>query len=401
MVRRFLSNDIPAYLSFRPSSVLHQPLHSPLCAGWRALNTNEDAAHPGSSFSGNSLRSLSFLAALFLLPLLFACTPAPEHQLTELQGPTMGTFYSVQVVDLPQAIEPEGLQDRIDAELGLINDSMSTYRNASELSRFNRSQSTDWFTVSPELAWLVEEAIWASEASDGSFDITVGPLVNLWGFGPDGDIDAVPTDDEIAQAQERIGYRKLSVQLDPPALRKTDPALYLDLSAIAKGYGVDRIAALLDEAGITNYLVEIGGELRGRGHNDRGLPWRIAIERPNPGEEREVQKIIRLHDDAMATSGDYRNFFEQDGKRYSHTIDPTTGRPLTHGLASVTVLAPRAARADALATAFLVLGPEAGVALAESLATPALFIVRTPEGYSEIQTSAFAAYLESDADTSK
>jgi thiamine biosynthesis lipoprotein len=203
----------------------------------------------------------------------------------------------------------------------------------------------------------------------------------------------MPSDGEIAQARARVGYKKLSARADPPALRKSQPDLYLDLSAIAKGYGVDRIAELLERAGILDYLVEIGGELRGRGHNGHGLPWRIAVERPDPGA-REVHSIVELRGFAMATSGDYRNFFERDEMLYSHSIDPRTGRPVTHALAGVTVLAPETARADALATAFLVLGPEAGLALAESLQVAALFIVRTPEGYSDRQTDAFRAYLE-------
>ncbi|MCB2264183.1 MAG: FAD:protein FMN transferase [Candidatus Thiosymbion ectosymbiont of Robbea hypermnestra] len=331
-----------------------------------------------------------------LLWLLIGCTPAPEDRVTVLQGAAMGTSYSIQAVDPPSAIAPAALRDRIETELERIEDRMSTYRDDSELSGFNRSRTTDWFPVSPELAGLVREAIRISEMSDGAFDPTVGPLVNLWGFGPGDDgTHAPPTDAEITQAKARVGYRKLSVRLDPPALRKSEPALYLDLSAIAKGYGVDRLADLCDAMGIADYLIEIGGELRGRGHNGQGLPWRIAVERPDPGR-RAVHRILALDNGALATSGDYRNFFEHENTRYSHAIDPVTGRPVTHGLASVTVLAPRAAQADALATAFLVLGPRAGFTLAESLDTPALFIVRTPEGYSERQTSALADHLHSN-----
>lgn len=335
-----------------------------------------------------------FRLSSLVVPLLLvaACTPAPEHQVMQMRGGTMGTSYSILVVDLPQAIDPKALADRIEKELDLVNALMSTYREDSELSAFNRSQSTEWIPVSPQLAALVDEALWTSEVSGGAFDATVGPLVNLWGFGPGDRTDTPPADTRIAQARRHVGYQKLSVRKDPPALRKSDPSLYLDLSAIAKGYGVDRVAELLDGDGVANYLVEIGGELRGRGHNGQGLPWHIAVERPDPGV-REVERILELQDSAMATSGDYRNFFEQDGKRYSHTIDPKTGRPVTHTLASVTVLAPRTARADALATAFLVLGPKAGLALAKSLEAPALFIVRTPDGYGELQTSAFESYL--------
>jgi thiamine biosynthesis lipoprotein len=335
---------------------------------------------------------LRFFPLVALLTPLLACTPAPEHQVLELQGATMGTSYSIQVVDLPSGVDPNALRDRITKELDRVNALMSTYRESSELSGFNRSRSTDWIPVSPELATLVKEAIWTSEVSDGAFDTTVGPLVNLWGFGPGKRTDTAPTDDRIAQARAHVGYHKLSVRQEPPALRKSDPDLYLDLSAIAKGYGVDRVAELLEKTGITDYLVEIGGELRGHGHNGRGQPWRIAVERPDPGV-REVERVVELRGGAMATSGDYRNFFEQGGKLYSHTIDPTTGRPVTHDLASVTVLAPRTAKADALATALLVLGPKAGPALAESLGIPALFILRTPDGYEERQSGTFDSHL--------
>jgi len=337
----------------------------------------------------------SFLCVL--LSLLTCCTPASEHQVMELRGATMGTFYSIQVVELSPVIEPTRLRNRIEAELDLVNDLMSTYRDDSELSDFNRSRTTDWFAVSPALAELVQEALRASEVSDGAFDVTVGPLVNLWGFGPGSGSDTLPADAEIARAKVRVGYRKLSVRSDPPALKKSESTLYVDLSAIAKGYGVDRLAGLLDAIGIADYLIEIGGELRGRGYNGQGLPWRIAVERPDP-EGRAVHRILALRDGAIATSGDYRNFFGQDGRRYSHTIDPKTGYPVTHRLASVTVLAPRTARADTMATAFLVLGPQAGFDLAESLRIPALFIVRTPEGYSELQTSAFVDHLSSSPD---
>jgi thiamine biosynthesis lipoprotein len=336
-----------------------------------------------------------FISFALLLPLVAACSRAPEHDVLVLQGTTMGTGYRVQVVDLPANVLPQRLQSDIDAELALVNDLMSTYRESSELSHFNRSRSLDWFAVSPALAFLAREALWTSETSGGAFDPTVGPLVNLWGFGPGGEPDAVPSDKQIAEAQRRVGHHMLSVREAPPALRKSEPELYLDLSAIAKGYGVDRIAKLLDGAGVQSYLVEIGGELRGRGHNASGLPWRIAVERPDPGV-REVHSVVELHGGAMATSGDYRNFFELDGKLYSHSIDPRTGRPVSHSLASVTVLAPTAARADALATAFLVLGPEDGLTLAESLRTAALFIVRTSNGYSDRRTTSLQAHLRQD-----
>lgn len=356
------------------------------------LSPDGAAADPWDKHSRNHrVPGYRLITIALLTAVLAACARAPELEVLALRGSTMGTGYSIQVVNLPPRIEPQQLQTEIDAELELVNDLMSTYREGSELSRFNRSRSTDWFAVSPELAAVVRMALEVSKTSGGAFDATIGPLVNLWGFGPGRGPDSVPSDSRIAAAHTQVGHEKLSVRADPPALRKSAPGLYLDLSAIAKGYGVDRIAELLDTAGVPNYLVEIGGEVRGRGKNGQGRPWRIAVERPDPGK-REVHSVVELRGGAMATSGDYRNFFELGGKLYSHTINPRTGRPVSHRLASVTVLAPTAAHADALATAFLVLGPRKGLALAESLEAAALFILRTPNGYSERQTKVFGSY---------
>ena len=300
----------------------------------------------------------------------------------------MGTTYSVQLVDSPQTIEPAALQDRVDDLLADINASMSTYDPGSELSRFNASSSTDWYGVSAELANVVAAAQGVAEASGGAFDITVGPLVNLWGFGPGDSSGVPPSPEQVSAAKLRTGYGKLEVRLSPPALRKSEPDLYVDLSAIAKGYGVDRVAALLDAAGIENYLVEIGGELRARGLNFRRKPWRIAVERPDPAG-RTVQQVVALGDAAMATSGDYRNFFESGGTRYSHTIDPATGRPVTHDLASVTVVGADAMHADALATALLVMGPDRGLQFAQASGLAALFISRTGTGFETHVTPAW------------
>ena len=309
----------------------------------------------------------------------------------------MGTTYSVQLVDPPQTVEPAALQDRVDDVLADINASMSTYDAGSELSRFNASSSTDWYGVSAELAGVVAAAQAVSEASGGSFDITVGPLVNLWGFGPGEGSGVPPSPEQVSAAKLRTGYGKLHVRLSPPALRKSDPDLYVDLSAIAKGYGVDRVAALLDAAGIENYLVEIGGELRARGLNVRREPWRIAVERPDPAG-RTVQQVVALTDAAMATSGDYRNFFEAGGTRYSHTIDPATGRPVTHDLASVTVVGADAMHADAHATALLVMGVDRGQTFARTSGLAALFISRTLTGFETRATPAWGRVSASTGD---
>ncbi|WP_246156286.1 FAD:protein FMN transferase [Thiohalocapsa marina] len=311
-----------------------------------------------------------------------------------LQGSTMGTTYSVQVTGpLPPPAgaehDPEALQRRIDALLEQINAMMSTYRPDSELSRFNAAATTDWFAVSPELAQVVATAQSISRASDGAFDVTVGPLVNLWGFGPELDTDLPPSQARIDATLARTGYQLLEVRQAPPALRKAHADVYVDLSAIAKGYGVDRVAALLTELGYDNALVEIGGELRGQGVRGPARPWRIAVERPQADGPRRVFRVVQLRNLGMATSGDYRNFFELDGVNYSHTIDPATGRPVHHQLASVTVLAEQCMLADAWATALLVLGPERGLERAESLGLAALLIERQGEALSAQSTPAF------------
>lgn len=307
----------------------------------------------------------------------------------------MGTSYSIKVVDLAASIAPTDLQHDIDGILERVNDSMSTYRPESELSRFNSNPSIDWIPASTELVELLSEARATSEQSDGAFDVTVGPLVNLWGFGPTAQPEKLPVEAEIAEIRKRVGFTKLTIRTEPPALKKSIPDLYIDLSAIAKGYGVDQVADFLRARGVQNYLVEIGGELNAAGHSGRGTPWRIAVERPDP-RSRSIHRIVELRDSGMATSGDYRNFYEKEGKWYSHSIDPTTGRPVTHGLASVTVVMPETRKADAFATALMVLGPQAGFRLAESKGIAALFVVRTDSGYTDLLTRAFNAYLKQE-----
>lgn len=328
-------------------------------------------------------------SALYLLVLLLTACGGPEQIV--LSGPTMGTGYRITLRPLPEGYTAESLQAAIDERLVAINRVMSTYDPDSELSQLNRNPDGDWITVSEELYTVLAEAQRISELSDGAFDATVGPLVNLWGFGPEFGSDEIPDDAAIAAAREQVGYRMLELRTGRPAVRKARPDLYIDLSAIAKGYGVDEIAGLLESAGVNHYLVDIGGELRARGVNEQDDPWRIGIEKPEPGE-RTVREIIGLRDTGMATSGDYRNFFELDGRRYAHVIDPATGWPIRHRLASVTVLHSRCMNADGLATALLAMGPERGFALAEHTQLAALFIVITDEGFESRPTPALNAY---------
>ncbi len=329
-----------------------------------------------------------FMAVVGVL-LLTGCGPEQIN----LEGKTMGTTYSIKYVSDSSAPSPEKLQQEIDRELEQVNDQMSTYRPHSELSLFNKSQAVDTpFPVSAATAKVVREAIRINRLTDGALDVTVGPLVNLWGFGPQGRPNVVPTDAEIAKRQEWVGIDKLAVKRG--ALVKRIPELYVDLSAIAKGYGVDVVAEYLETQNINNYMVDIGGEVRTRGNNGENKPWRIAIEKPVAGSAQSAQEIIEPGRMAIATSGDYRNYFEQEGVRYSHTIDPETGRPINHRLVSITVLDPSCMTADGLSTGLGVLGPERGMALANLLGIPVLMIVKTDKGFEEHHSESFKSYLQ-------
>jgi len=330
----------------------------------------------------------SLTAALLLA--LGACGDATVNwPVQELAGSTMGTAFSVKVVAPPPDLDLASLQGDIQLTLDAINQTMSTYLDESELTQFNTSTDTNWVEVSAELCHAIEAAQVISQFTEGAFDVTVGPLVNLWGFGPSESITTPPTDEQVARALSNTGYTKLHTDCAVPALRKDSPGLYVDLSAFAKGHAVDRVADLLDDRALPNYLVEIGGELRLRGLNGKGKNWAIAIETPDR-TARSVQTTAHLTNTGMATSGDYRNYFEHEGVHYSHTIDPRTGRPVTHDGASVTVIADTAAFADAAATALLVMGPEAGLALAERESIAAYFLLRLGSKFEERMSTLFA-----------
>jgi thiamine biosynthesis lipoprotein len=326
--------------------------------------------------------------ALLAILLLAACGDrAPSY---ELSGRTMGTHYSVKVAQPMPRPQRERLQQEIEAVLQEVENGMSTWLVHSEVSQFNASPSTNWFPVSQSTCRAVEAANGVSRLTDGAFDVTVGPLVNLWGFGPDGVRLDPPPQSEIDAALGRVGYQRLHADCERPALRKDAPDLYVDLSGYAQGLAVDRVARQLESRGIRRYLVEIGGELSLRGLDTDEEPWSVAIETASDTGP-PVRRIVSLTDKAVATSGDYRNFFEHEGQRYSHAIDPRTGRPVTHGLASVTVIGDGAALADALATALLVLGPDQGFDLAVRERIPASFQLRTDSGFSERLTPEFIA----------
>jgi thiamine biosynthesis lipoprotein len=331
---------------------------------------------------------------LFLIVLLLvSCGErTPSWQLT---GNTMGTQFTVTVAQAMHGDLRDELQQEIDAALQEVENAMSTYLVHSEISRFNASPSTDWISVSESTCRAIEVADRVSRLSEGAFDVTVGPLVNLWGFGPDPVRFEPPPDSAIDAARERVDYRSLRADCGQPAIRKDKADVYVDLSAYAKGFGVDRVAELLDARGLHRYLVEIGGELRMRGLNADDQPWAVAIETPAESSG-NVMRIVRLTDKAMASSGDYRNYFESGGRRFSHSIDPRTGRPTTHNLAAVTVVSDSAALADALATALLVLGPDDGLVLAESEGIPAYFQLRAAGGFEQRATTEFLALEDSN-----
>lgn len=308
----------------------------------------------------------------------------------KLSGRTMGTTWHATVDYNAHDVSEGMVQDFIDERLVEINKRMSTYDPESELSRFNSSETTDWFTVSEETAKVVASALDTAKRTDGQFDPTIGPLVNLWGFGPDGRRKEPPSEEDIAAAKARMGYAKVEVRLDPPALRKSQADVYLDLSAIAKGYAADAVAEMLYDAAQSNYvMVEIGGEIRTLGVKTSGDPWRIGIERPN-SNARMISHVVEIKNgDAIATSGDYRNYFKTKGQRYSHTIDPATSRPVTHNLATVSVRCPTCMEADALATALSVMGPEKGYTWATDHDIAAIFVERTEQGFREQVTPAW------------
>lgn len=294
----------------------------------------------------------------------------------EITGRTMGPIaYRVVVAQHPDTVAPKQLQQSVVDALRRVNELMSTYIPESDVSRFNQSESTEFQPVASETASVVHRAIEISKLTDGAFDITVGPAVNLWNFGPDKTEFELPSNDQIEAVSALIGYQNLEVQLEPPAIRKTIPGLKIDLSAIAKGYAVDQVAAQLDDAGCAQFMVEVGGEVMTRGMRHDGGPWRIGVERPM-AKGRQVDSIAVISDQAMATSGDYRNFIEHEGVRYSHTIDPKTSRPVRHGLASACVIADDCMTADALATSIMVLGAGPGKTLCDELGVQYLLVER-------------------------
>ncbi len=327
----------------------------------------------------------SLIICLALLALAACDSSLPQ---LDLDGSALGTSFVVSIVEPPDNLDAEQLRNDLVAVLQSVDELASTWRDDSELTVFNADHSIDWIPVSDEFCLLLERSQEVSKLTDGAFDLTIGPLVNLWGFGPEGQIAIPPSAADIEAAQHRVGFDKLETDCSEGLVRKDEPDLYVDLSGWAKGYAVDQLAEMLNQQGFENYLIEVGGELRVKGKNREDKKWAIGIEAPSTSA-RVPHAVVNVTNTSVATSGDYRNYFEHEGQRFSHTIDARTGRPVTHNLAAVTVIDASSAYADAMATALLVLGPDAGPALAEQLHIAAYFLVRNQMDIREITTTEF------------
>lgn len=346
-----------------------------------------------------SRAALGISSRLIVLPLIIllqACGEPTSFASFELTGATQGTTWHVTVVASERKGEQSRIRGLVEQRLAEIDQALSNYRTDSELQRFNTAPAHEWLPLGPDLHRVLQAAQAISVQTDGAFDVTGAPLIELWGFGPPGTAlggqrGAIPDAHAIAAARALVNYRRLELDPNLPRARKNG-ALRIDVNGIAQGYTVDCLAEWLLAHGYRNFLVEVGGELRLAGHNQHGQAWRIGIEQPADGAG-AVQQAVSGTNMSITTAGDYHDYFEKDGVRYSHTIDPATGSPVAHKLASATVIANNATYADGMDTALEVLGPERGYELAERLGIAAYFIVRTDAGFSVRYTSEFAKYL--------
>lgn len=330
------------------------------------------------------------LSLLFWAFFLSACGAPEEYW--KLQGRTMGTQWSVTLLPV-EGLQSEGwLQAEIEANLYTINKSMSTYISDSEINRVSAAPVSVAIELSSEMSAVLEEALRISVLTDGAYDVTVGPLVTLWGFGPEFKGDALPSEGERLAALNKVGYEALVLDRASENLIKREPR-ELDFSSIAKGYGVDEIARLLSDRGVQHFLVEIGGELRASGVNPQGLEWKIAVRNPSVNNP-QAADTLPLRDLSVATSGDYFNFFTVGGMNYSHVIDPKTGWPIQHDIVSVTVLHESAMTADAWATAMLVLGRDRALELAQAEGLAVLLLANTDAGLEAFASERFLSHDE-------
>jgi FAD:protein FMN transferase len=318
--------------------------------------------------------------------------PGSERHVSEFRGFTMGGTFSVKIVTAKDELETPELHDvdrAIRATLDRINRLMSTWDPDSELSRFNQSTSLQPFALSPETFEVFTWSIDLGRLTRGALDVTIGPLVDAWGFGPAGPRTSLPTDAEIVRLRKAVGPDRIELNPAASTVRKTRPDVRCDLSSIVPGYAADRLWTELAGRGFTDFLIDVGGEIRTRGRNATGAPWRVAIERPSSSGD-AIQRLVPISNLAITTAGDYRKYREVEGQRVTHIIDPRTGRPISHRLAAVTVIDELAVRADGLDTALMVLGADEGFALAKKLNLAALFIERTAaDGFTERATPRF------------
>ncbi len=313
-------------------------------------------------------------------------------------GSIMGTGYMVRLGEDAIAASNSSVDDLargVRAALVNVDSLMSTWRTDSDVSQFNARTNDEWVVMNPATTQVMQQALQISEQSNGAFDVTVGPLIDLWGFGAGSTSGTgkVPLRRQIGQRLAQVGYQALEYNSNTGALRKHNPFAQVDLSGIAKGYAVDQVSEVLDAAGVSSYLVEIGGELKSRGSRGDGVAWRVAIERPSSKQQREAMRIVALEDAAIATSGDYRHFFMNAGARYSHSIDPRSGLPVNHGLASVTVVAANTMRADALSTALMIMGPDDAMSFAQEHGLAAHFVLRSGGAMEEVYSAQFESLL--------
>ncbi|HDH1521006.1 TPA: FAD:protein FMN transferase ApbE [Klebsiella quasipneumoniae subsp. similipneumoniae] len=340
-----------------------------------------------------------FRAALLGACVLFsgcdsATTPAtPASTATVLDGKTMGTFWRVSVIGVDEA-KAQALRAKVQAQLDADDRLLSTWKNDSALMRFNHAADTRPWPVSEAMADIVTLSLRIGAKTHGAMDITVGPLVNLWGFGPDKQPVATPDAQAIAAAKARTGLQHMQVinQSGRQFLQKDIPDLFVDLSTVGEGYAADHLARLMEQEGISRYLVSVGGALVSRGMNGEGKPWRVAIQKPTD-QENAVQAIVDINGHGISTSGSYRNYYELDGKRISHVIDPQTGQPITHKLVSVTVIAPTALEADGWDTGLMVLGPEKAQQVVREQGLAVYMIVKEGEGFKTWMSPQFRTFL--------
>ncbi len=343
----------------------------------------------------NSHKKIGWVS-LVLIGLLgvAGCSSEEERPLespVRFEGAIFGSFYQISIADPLTQGELSDIEEGFLAELQNVDKAMSTYREDSELVGFNQAPVGEWQLLSPDVIEVMAISQSVSEASQGAFDVTVGGLVNLWSFGPEAQPEEIPDDQTLEARLETVGSDALEVDADTRQARRTRD-VFIDLSAVAKGYAADQVADYLNQQGFEHYLVNLGGDLVAQGYRDREeeTPWRIGIEVPEDGPQ-TAQLVLPLSNMTVATSGDYRNYFEQDSQRFSHIIDPRTGRPVTHGLASVSVFDDSNARADAWATALLVAGEQEGMAIAQANDLDVLMLVRDGEQWKSLASPGFAA----------